>query len=133
MRSGSRRGLPAKLTSMDRAAAERSARQVGVITLVIGTTLVVLPAPVGQLLRVGDHPAALRVIGASDLVLVPGLLRGRRPLPWMIARAGLNTVIASYCLWLARKEGSVGAKIGMAAMVAATVADGRTIAALRRR
>jgi hypothetical protein len=50
----------------------------------------------------------------------------------MAARAGLNVVIAAYCLWLVRREGTVGAKIGAAAMVAATVADSRTIAALRR-
>src|ERR1700728_5211342 len=117
---------------MDHAAAQRSAQQVGVITLIIGTTLVALPTRAGPLLRVGGHPAALRGIGAADLVLVPGLLRGRRPLPWMIARAGLNMVIASYCVWLARREGPVGAKIATAAMLAATVADGRTIAALRR-
>jgi len=116
-----------------RSAAQRSAQQVGVTTLIIGTVLVAIPSRAGELLRVGDHPLELRAIGAADLVLVPGLLRGRRPLRWMIARVGLNLVIASYCLWLARREGSVGAKIGMAAMIAATAADGRTIAALRRR
>jgi hypothetical protein len=117
---------------MDQAAAQRSAKQVGVVTLIIGAMLVAIPSRAGRLLRVGDHPAALRAIGASDLFLVPGLLRSRRPLPWMTARAGLNLVIVSYCLWLARREGSVGAKLGTAAMIAATAADGRTIAALRR-
>jgi hypothetical protein len=102
------------------------------ITLAIGIALVVAPSGAGRLLRTGDHPMALRVIGASDLVLVPGLLRGRSPLRWMAARLGLNLAIAGYCLSLARREGTVGAKIAAAGMVAASVADGRTITTLRR-
>jgi hypothetical protein len=117
---------------VDPAQAQRSAKRVGTITLLIGAALVVTPSRAGRLLHTGDHPMALRVIGASDLALVPGLLRSRRPLPWMGARAGLNVAIGAYCLWLARREGSAGAKIGAAAMVAATVADGRTIVALRQ-
>lgn len=118
--------------SMNPTAAQRSARGVGIVTLLIGIALVAVPSRAGRLLRTGDHPTALRIIGASDLALVPGLLVSRRPWRWMAARAGLNVVIAAYCLWLARREGTVGAKIGAAAMVAATVADSRTIAALRR-
>jgi len=102
------------------------------ITLAIGIALVVAPSGASRLLRTGDHAMALRVIGASDLVLVPGLLRGRSPLRWMAARLGLNLAIAAYCLSLARREGTVGAKIAAASMVAASVADGRTISTLRR-
>ena len=116
---------------MDLAAAQRSTKRVGIITLAIGIALMVAPSWAGQVLRTGDHPLALRVMGASDLVLVPGLLRGRCPLRWMAARVGLNTVIAAYWLSLAGREGTVGAKIAAAGMVAATVADGRTIATLR--
>jgi hypothetical protein len=118
--------------SMNLVAAERSAKRVGIITLAIGIALVVAPSGASRLLRTGDHPTALRLIGASDLVLVPGLLRGRRPLRWMAARVGLNLAIAGYSLSLARREGTVGAKIAAASMVAATVADGRTIITLRR-
>jgi hypothetical protein len=117
---------------MNPTAAQRSAKGVGIITLLIGIVLVAAPSRAGRLLRTGDHPVALRIIGTSDLALVPGLLVGRRPWRWMATRAGLNVVIAAYCLWLVRREGTVGAKIGVAAMVAATVADSRTIAALRR-
>ncbi len=49
----------------------------------------------------------------------------------MTARAGLNLVIAAYCMRVVRWEGAVGAKVGAIAMVVATVADGRTIIALR--
>jgi hypothetical protein len=119
------------LKAMDRATAERSTRNVGIITLFIGLALVLAPSKAGRLLQTGDHPAALRLIGASDLVLVPGLLVGRRRLRWLTARAGLNLVIAAYCLWIVRREKAVGAKVGAVAMVVATLADSRTIVVLR--
>jgi len=121
-----------KLAAMDLESAQRSTTGVGIITLFIGIVLVTAPSRVARLLRTGDHPAALRAIGASDLALVPGLLAGRRRWQWMTARAGLNMVIAVYCLVIVRRERAVGAKIGAIAMVGATVADSRTIVALRR-
>jgi hypothetical protein len=117
---------------MDLVGAERSAKSVGVVTLLIGIPLVAAPAQVDRLLRTGGHPRALRAIGVSDLALVPGLLFGRRRSRWMMARAGLNVMIAAYCVLIVRRERAVGAKIGAVAMVIATIADGRTIATLRR-
>jgi hypothetical protein len=117
---------------MDLITAERAAKNVGIVTLLIGIALVVAPAQVGRLLRAGGHPVALRAIGASDLALVPGLLFGRQRSRWMTARAGLNVIIAGYCLLIVRRERAVGAKIGAVAMVVATMADSRTIAGLRR-
>jgi hypothetical protein len=117
---------------MGPASAQRSATSVGVATLCIGVALVAVPSRAARLLRTGDHPVALRVIGISDLVLVPGLLVGRSRWQWMTARAGFNVMIAAYCLRLVRREGALGAKIGALAMVIATVADVRTIVALRR-
>jgi hypothetical protein len=115
----------------DHSTAERAATSVGWITLPIGVALVIAPSRVGRFLHLGDAPGALRAIGASDLVLVPGLLAGSRRWQWMTARAGLNLVIAAYCMRVVRWEGAVGAKVGAIAMVVATVADGRTIIALR--
>jgi hypothetical protein len=116
---------------MNQMAAQRTATSVGFITLLIGVVLTAVPARAARLLRTGDHPVALRIIGISDLVLVPGLLVGQRRGQWMTLRAALNVVIAAYCLRLVRREGVLGAKLGAAAMVLATIADGRTILALR--
>lgn len=115
----------------DSETARRSAATVGLITLFIGAAVVVAPSRIGRVLRLGDHPWALRAIGGADLALVPGLLASHHRWQWMMARAGLNLAIAGYCLRLVRMEGAAGAKVGVAAMVAATVADGRTIIALR--
>ncbi len=116
---------------MDQSPAERSAFRVGAITLFIGIALVAAPSRFSRLLRTGDHPAALRAIGISDLLLVPGLLFGQRRARWMAARAVLNLLIAAYCVRLVRREGVIGAKVGAGAMVLATIADGQTIIALR--
>lgn len=117
---------------MDSESARRSAAVVGLATLPIGAAILLKPEWVGRSLKLGDHPAALRVIGAADLALVPGLLAGRRRLPWMVARAGLNVAIAAYCTHLARSEGTIGPKVAASALVFATAADTRTILALRR-
>ena len=109
-----------------------AATTVGLITLPIGLALVAAPAQAARHLRFGDHSRALRVIGASDLALVPGLVGGRHRWQWMAARAGLNLAIAAYCVRLVRREGIAGAKVGVLAMVIATVDDGRRVAALRR-
>jgi hypothetical protein len=98
---------------MDLTSAQNSARNVGVATLVIGIVLLVAPSKASNLLRLGDHPAALRIIGASDLALVPGLLAGRHRARWMTARAGCNVAIAGYCLSLVRRERSIGAGVGV--------------------
>src|SRR5262245_11211265 len=98
-----------------------AATTVGLITLPIGVGLVLAPVHAARLLKLGDHSGALRVIGAADLALVPGLLAGRQRWQWMAARAGLNLVIAAYVLRLVRRERAAGAKVGVLAMAIATV------------
>lgn len=50
-----------------------------------------------------------------------------------MARVALNLGIAAYCAGLVRGEHSKGAMVGVAAMLAASAADSRTIADLRDR
>lgn len=119
------------MVHMDHESARRSAAFVGLATLPIGAAILLAPERVGRALKLGDHPTALRAIGVADLALVPGLLAGRRRLPWMAARAGLNVAIAAYCVSLARSEGNIGPKIAASALAVATAADARTILALR--
>ena len=117
---------------MDAEAAQRAANRVGLITLPIGLALVAAPARAGRFLRVGEHPAALRVIGVLDLALVPGLLLQGGRWQWLAARAGLNMGIAAYCLRLVRRERAPVAAVAVAAMLMATAADAQALTALRR-
>jgi hypothetical protein len=116
---------------VDLVAAQHSVRNVGIITFFIGIALVIAPVQAGRLLRLEGHSGALRIIGVSDLALVPGLLVGKRKLRWMVGRAATNLMIAGYCVRLVRRERAVGAGVGVVAMLAATVADSQTIAVLR--
>lgn len=114
---------------MDTATARRTTLRVGLITAPIGAALLIAPSRASRLLSSGDHQSSLRVIGLLDLALVPGLLYGEQR-RWMTARAGLNLAIAAHCLRLTRERRSTGAKVAALSMVAATIADSRTIAAL---
>lgn len=113
---------------MNRSAAERAAVRTGLITLPIGLGLLIAPRRPARLLG-GDHERALRLIGAADLALVPGLLGGRRRERWLAARAGLNLAIGAYCLY---RTPSAAGKAAAGAMLVATIADAVPIAALRR-
>jgi hypothetical protein len=63
---------------------------VGWVTLGAGTALVAAPGRVSGPLGLAGQDVALRAIGLSDLVFVPGLLRGNPRWPWMAGRAVLN-------------------------------------------
>jgi hypothetical protein len=108
--------------------AERAAVRVAAITAVVGGALTAAPARVGPLIGLTDKRAA-RVVGLADLVLVPGLLRGRPRWPWLAARAGLNAAIVGYALVTARDNHR--ALLAAAALTTATVADLRSMSVLR--
>lgn len=105
---------------------------VGVATLGIGAALVASPRLITGPLGLSGQDAAVRALGVSDLVLVPGLLRGEPRWPWMAARAGLNVVVATYLLGVAGQSTAPRATRGFAAvMLALTAADGVTARTLR--
>ena len=106
---------------------------VGVVSGAIGAVLVAKPQLATGPLRLSGEDAAMRFIGATDLILVPGLLRGRLRWPWMLTRAALNLGVAAYLAKVASQATSPAAARGAAgAMVALTVADGATGLSLRR-
>ena len=106
---------------------------VGCVTLAIGSGLVAAPRILTRPLGLTGQDTAVRLIGASDLVLVPGLLRGEPRWPWMVARAALNVGIAAYLVGVAPASSSpAAAKRGAAALAALTVIDGATGLRLRR-
>lgn len=64
-------------------------------------------APAGRgARRRARRPA--RVIGATDLILAAGLLRGRRRWPWMVLRAALNAALAGHYAGHGRRAPALG-------------------------
>jgi hypothetical protein len=112
---------------------EQMAELAGWATLAIGVGLIVAPRRTTGPLGLEGQEAAFRALGVSDLVLVPGLLRGTPRWPWMTARAALNVGDAAYLLWAARRSSSPAkVRAGAAVMAALTVIDGATALQLRR-
>ena len=85
---------------------ERMPLVAGWVTLVAGTGLVLDPGRAARALGLEGQDTALRAVGAADLVLVPGLLRGSPRWPWMVGRAALNIGQAAYLLGVARQSSS---------------------------
>ena len=104
---------------------------VGYITTATGVTLVVAPGVAARQLGLAGQEGPLRLIGAADLALAPGLIRGEPRWPWMIGRAALNLAMAAYFLGVGRK--SREARWTGYALLGLTVADGATGVALSRR
>ena len=112
---------------------ERMPAIAGWATLAIGVGLVAAPRLVTGPLGLRDQDTAVRAIGVSDLVLVPGLLRGRRRWPWMLARAAFNLGDAAYLGRVASRSRSPAVlKAGAGVMAGLTVVDGVSGLALRR-
>lgn len=112
----------------------RAATTVGAGTLVIGGALLAFPDRMGPALGLTGRREA-QIVGALDLVLVPGLLVGTPRWPWLAARAALNSAMAGYALTRPRGGGRrAGRARALAlALVVATVADGTAAAATRGR
>ena len=109
---------------------ERMPAFVGAVTLVAGAALIAAPQLATKPLGLEGQETAMRLIGASDLVLVPGLLRGEPRWPFMVGRAALNLVVAAYMQGQAERSPAARSLAG--AFVALTAVDGATALALRR-
>lgn len=105
---------------------DRSNSTVATITLAVGAALTAAPARSATALQLDGGDRLARVIGATDLVVATGLLRGRRRWPWMTLRAGLNAALARHYTAHARRLPALG-------MAALTVVDGSLAVLLRRR
>lgn len=113
---------------------EQVPKAVGVITLVAGAALLAAPQTYTKPVGLEGQDLAIRAVGLADLVLVPGLLRGRPRWPWMVGRAALSIGQAAYCGGVASQAKSPAAVRGSAAMlVALGVMDATTALLLRRR
>lgn len=106
---------------------------VGCVTLVVGAVAVAAPGRVTGALGLQGQDTAMRAVGAADLVLVPGLLRGTPRWPWMVGRAALNLAQAAYVQAVAPQSSSPGAlQSGAGVLAGLTVVDAATALALRR-
>ena len=100
-------------------------RVVGFITLLAGIGLIVAPGRTARLLGLEGQDTPIRLLGAADLVLVPGLLQNRPR--WMLARAGLNLAQAAYLAGVAPQSSQPDrCKAGAATLLGLTVVDGAT-------
>ena len=112
---------------------ERNPLVVGCVTALAGTLLVAAPERVCNVLGLDGQQRAIRAVGVSDLVLVPGLLLGRPRWPWMLGRAALNVAQAGFLHRMAPRSASPAAlERGAALLLGLTVIDGATAVALRR-
>jgi hypothetical protein len=106
---------------------------VGAVTLAIGGALVAAPQLATGPLGLTGKDTAMRALGAADLALVPGLLRGNPRWPWMTARAALNVAQAAYLLRAAPQAGKPALTLAVGStLLSLTAADGATALALRR-
>ena len=104
---------------------------VGYVTTATGVALVLAPGVAARQMGLAGQEGPLRLIGAADLVLVPGLLRGKPRWPWMIARAGMNLAMAAYFFGVGGK--SRAARATGYALMGLTVVDCATGVTLSRR
>ena len=103
----------------------------GYVTTATGVALVLAPGVAARQMGLAGQEGPLRLIGLADLVLVPGLLRGKPRWPWMIARAGMNLAMAAYFLGVGAK--SRAPRVTGYALLGLTIVDTATGVTLSRR
>lgn len=93
--------------------------------------LVAAPGFAARQLGLKGQETPLRLMGAADLVLAPGLVLGKPRWPWMVGRAAMNLAMAAYFLGVGGK--SRDARVTGYVLLGLTVVDGATGVALSRR
>ena len=68
------------------------ARGIGWLSVVVGLQLVVAPKIGTRNFGMGERPTLGRIMGARDLVVGAGLLRGKDTKAWLVAR-GINDAV----------------------------------------
>lgn len=112
---------------------ERVPSIVGAVTLVAGTALAAAPRAGTGPLGLDGEERGMRAVGVADLVLVPGLLGARPRWPWMVGRAALSLMQATYLDGVApRSSRPAATRAAAAVLLGLAVMDASTGLALRR-
>jgi hypothetical protein len=114
--------------SPDRMGDQRVVNAAAIVSLVLGSILLIAPARTGRALGVDADRRVLRKIGVVDAGLAPGLYFGRPKWCWLVARAISNPLIAVVAVANAR---ALRARVIAAGLIGATLMDLRTAARLR--
>ena len=102
----------------------------GIVTTVAGSALLCAPGRMGPLIGVMSR-RDVRLVGALDLALAPGLMFGRPRWPWLAARAVSNVATGLFVLRRAEDGAPLrNARVFSAFLAAATLADLRAFRAL---
>lgn len=117
---------------MDVAAARRSATLVGASSGAIGGVLLLVPERADAF--VGLHSVkAMRVIGAADFLLAPGLIWGEPRVRYVFGRVALNLAIVGFMLSSRAKADDPRRPAAVSlALAAITVGDSRIAWVLAR-
>lgn len=112
---------------------ENTPKMIAGITLVAGAALAASPGSLTGLLGLQDQQLPVRAIGVADLLLVPGLFRGRSASNWMVARCALSLAQGAYFHGIAARCARPGlAKATAFTLFGLSAADITTAATLSR-
>jgi hypothetical protein len=117
-----------QMSESDRIGDEHFVNTAAIVSLALGTVLLIAPATARRVLGVDSDRRVLRTIGAVDLAVAPGLYFGHAKWPWLVARAASNPLIAAIAVANAR---TLRARVIAAGLIGATLLDVRTAARLR--
>ena len=105
----------------------------GTVTLAVGVALLAAPRLMTGPLGLDGQEGVVRAIGVSDLVLVPGLLRGSPRWPWCwLARRSTSATRRTCTAWPRARRRRAALRAGAAVMAGLTVLDCATAVMLRR-